>query len=103
MVGADSAPDLEPSDRPQPNARRHLLPEIAPAVWLPEGARRRLVSARAYCVRRAGGLSGGSGLGDLGYYASLRADVHLHPQAELAGQGEQGVHGRVVLGGFQPR
>jgi hypothetical protein len=42
-------------------------------------------SARAHCLRCASGLSGCPGLGDLGDHASLRADIHLHPQAELTG------------------
>jgi len=85
MSGAQIWPSvLEPSDRPQPNARQYLLPEIVPAVWLPQGCRRE-ATQRQSALPEVCGLSGCPGLGDLGDHTSLRADIHLHPQAELTG------------------
>jgi len=41
MPGSRFGHQILSGARPQPSARPHLLLGMAPAVWLPEGARRR--------------------------------------------------------------
>ena len=58
------------------------------------------LAAEAHSGRCADRLSGCAGLGDLGDHSGLRADIYLYSQSQPSGQGEQGVHGGVVLGGL---